>query len=97
MEGVAHLAFDVSPRTKATSVVEMKDEEYRLHPIFCAYFEFSYRRKRRATFSAEDLLLVMEDARGAIRKLLADRALTPSDEAPPQLEIFAQFYEGAKK
>lgn len=52
-EGVVHLAFEVSPRTKATSETEMRDDEYRLHPIFAPFFEMSYRRKRRITIDAD--------------------------------------------
>lgn len=49
-DGVAHLAFEADPRTKSTSNAEMKDDEYRLHPIFCAFFEISHRKKRRTSF-----------------------------------------------
>lgn len=92
-DGVGHLAFEVTPRTKATSDSEMKDEEYRVHPIYAAFFEYSYRRKRRTTFRAEDLLLLRSKPAKAIRQLLGDSAATPVDEAPPQLHMFAKFYE----
>ena len=71
----------------------MRDEEYRIHPIYSAFFEFSYRRKRRATFSAEDLLLLRSNPKKAIRNLLGDSPTEPHDNAP-QLEMFSAFYEG---
>lgn len=96
MEGVSNLAFEASPRTKATSVAEMKDEEYRLHPIFCPYFEFSHRRKRRTTFDAAVLLGVSTNPREAIRALLADRTITADDDLPQQLDIFSSFFSGGQ-
>ncbi|MFT3836659.1 MAG: hypothetical protein QM723_06655 [Myxococcaceae bacterium] len=95
-DGVSHLAFEVAPRTKPTSPVELKDEEFRLHPIFSAYFEFSYRRKRRTQFSAEDLLLVMSNPRKAVRELLKGRPVTDEADLPTQLDIFSTFYGGGK-
>lgn len=91
-DGVAHLAFEATPRTKATSLAEMRDEEYRIHPIFSAFFEYSYRRKRRVTFNAEDLLLLRANPARAIRNLLGGP--DSAGELPSQLQMFAPFYEG---
>lgn len=94
-DGVAHLAFEVSPRTKATSNSELKDDEYRLHPIFSAFFEISHRRKRRMTLDAADLLAVLEDKPGkAISKLLDGKIQSPEQELPEQLALFSAFYSG---
>lgn len=93
-EGVAVQVFEVSPRTKATSDAEMKDDEYRLHPIYCPFFEFSHRRKRRIVLSADTLASLDENPRQAISSLLAGRIETPLDELPEQLSLFAAFFEG---
>lgn len=96
-DGVSNLAFEVFPRTKPTSPAETKEEdEYRIHPIYCPYFEFSHRKKRRATFAAESLLKINSSPRDAIRELLAGRAEL-SDDDPIQLEIFSAFYSGGTK
>ena len=93
-EGVAYLAFEASPRTKATSPVEMKDDEYRLHPIFSAFFEISHRRKRRTTFSATQLRSILTDSPGrAISSMLASGRQTSSDQLPEQLAFFSTFFE----
>lgn len=93
-EGVAHMAFEATPRTKATAQTEMRDAEYRIHPIYAPFFEFSHRRKRRATFAADDLLLVRENPRRAIAKLIG-RSRTVVDGAEPmQMQMFSQFYDG---
>jgi hypothetical protein len=98
-EGVAQLAFEVTPRTKATTEVEMKDDEYRLHPIFCPFFEFSYRHKRRITFKAELLLALArpggkEGPSQVISKLLEGRVQEDPDALPEQLGMFSAFYSG---
>ena len=93
-EGVSYLAFEVAPRTKATTEAEMRDDEYRLHPIFCAFFEFSHRRKRRVTFAADALLAVAVNPANAIKELLGGREQTDVDDLPGQLAMFAPFYKG---
>ena len=94
-EGVAHLAFEVSPRTKATSDSELKDDEYRLHPVFSAFFEISHRRKRRMTLDAANLLAVLEDNPGkAISALLNGKEQSAEQELPEQLALFSAFYSG---
>lgn len=93
-EGVAHLAFEVTPRTKATSQAEMRDDEYRIHPIFSAFFEFSHRRKRRITFSADTLLKLATRPGEAITEMLDNREQTESEQLPEQLAIFTDFFRG---
>lgn len=96
-EGVGHLAFEVEARTKATSSLEMKDDEFRLHRIFSAFFEISHRKKRRMSFDAGHLLDVLADhpAR-AISALLDDRPVSEDDSLPEQLAFFSSFYEESK-
>lgn len=91
-EGVANLAFEVTPRTKATTQREMRDDEFRLHPIFAAFFEYSHRRKRRCTFSAESLLDVLANPARALAALMGQEA-TSTEELPQQLAMFSSFYE----
>jgi hypothetical protein len=96
-EGVGHLAFEVDPRTKATTHSEIRDEEFRLHRIFCAFFEISHRKKRRMTFDAKDLLGVLQDNPSrAISALLGNSHQTAEDQLPEQLAFFSAFYEDSK-
>jgi len=92
-EGVAHLAFEETARTKATSPLEMRDEEYRIHPIFCAFFEFSHRRKRRVTFEASTLLKLAAHPSQALSEMMSDRTVTPAAELPEQLAMFTDFFD----
>ena len=95
-EAVSHLAIEATPRTKATTQAEMRDEEYRLHPIFCPFFEFSHRRKRRVTFSADTLLKLKTNPSQAINELLDDRTQAEPEELPTQLAMFTAFYQGGR-
>jgi len=96
-EGAASLCFEVTPRTKPTNPLEMRDDEYRLHPIFCAFFEISHRRKRRTTFKASDLMLALEKPSQAISHLLDGGSQAVEDELPEQLAFFSSFFEGGTK
>lgn len=96
-EGIAHLAFESDPRTKLTSKAEMRDDEYRLHRIFCAFFEISHRKKRRMTFDAKHLLGVLEDSPSkAISAMLDNRPQSVEDDLPEQLALFSAFYDGGE-
>ena len=92
-DGVGHLAFAVSPRTKETGL-EIKDDEYRIHPIFSAYFVISHRKKRRKIFDAADLLDVISNPAKGMDNLLGGIEITTDDELPEQLAFFSAFYEG---
>lgn len=95
IEGVGHLAFEATPRTKATSNLEMKDDEYRLHRIFSGFFEISHRKKRSTTFKAEHLLAVLElKPSKAIMQLLEGCKQSDESELPEQLALFSSFYTG---
>jgi hypothetical protein len=94
-EGASTLAFEITPRTKATTQREMRDDEFRLHPIFAPFFEYSHRRKRRCTFTAESLLEILENPAKALATLM-ERQPTDADELPHQLAMFSSFYESSK-
>lgn len=97
-EGISHLAFESDPKTKPTSTVEMRDDEYRLHRIFCAFFEISHRKKRRMTFDAKQLLDVLGDRPSkAISELLEDCPQSAEQELPEQLAFFSAFYDDGEK
>lgn len=92
-EGVGHLAFEVEPATKLTRRAETREDEYRLHRIFSAFFEISHRRKRRMTFDAGNLIAVLGDHPGrAISSMLVDKIQVSEDDLPEQLALFSAFY-----
>ena len=90
--GIANLVFVSNPRTKATSDVEIRDEEYSLHPILAPFFEISYRKKRRITLKAGHLCMLRDDPKTAIAQLLRNVEQTPSEDLPEQLALFSSLY-----
>jgi hypothetical protein len=97
-EGVGHLAFEVTPRTKATTNLELKDDEFRLHRIFSAFFEISHRKKRRITFNSKDLLGILDNKPAkAIASLLEGEEQADIEDLPEQLAFFSAFYNEAGK
>jgi len=96
-EGVGHLAFEVEPGTKLTSRAETREDEYRLHRIFSAFFEISHRKKRRMTFDAQDLIAVLGDHPGrAISSMLENKPQVEEEDLPEQLALFSAFYGDAE-
>ena len=94
-EGIAHLAFESDAKTKLTSKAEIRDNEYRLHRIFSAFFEISHRKKRRMNFDAKDLLAVLDDSPSkAISAMLDGKQQSTEGDLPAQMALFSAFYEG---
>tara|TARA_R110001583_G_scaffold185246_1_gene345222 strand:+ start:320 stop:2206 length:1887 start_codon:yes stop_codon:yes gene_type:complete len=97
-EGVGHLAFEIAPRTKATSNFEMRDSEYRLHRIYSGFFEISHRKKRRTKFDAKFLLNVLDEKPSkAISSLLEGHHQSDESELPEQLALFNAFYTNSEE
>ena len=46
-EGIMHLALLRYPGSKLQGATEVRQVDYAIHPIFAAFFGFSYRRKRK--------------------------------------------------
>jgi hypothetical protein len=94
-EGVAHLAFECTPSTKATSSNEARENEYRLHPIYCGFFEISHRRKRRVLFDSTALMnITTGNPSKAISSMLEEKTQTDLEDLPEQLAFFSSFYNG---
>jgi hypothetical protein len=93
---VMHLALVRSPGTKLATEADIKQWDYSLHPIFAPYFNFSHRRKRKLEVSERELLRMVEAPQDAIKALLKGKASLVDDEAPEQLQLFNDYYVGAK-
>jgi KaiC/GvpD/RAD55 family RecA-like ATPase len=75
---------------------DTKEHDFELHPIFAAFFVYSYRRKRRISLSGEDLMALAGAApQGTIAKILRRNARNPSSDLPPQLELLSEFFDDA--
>jgi hypothetical protein len=90
-DGIGHLAFESFPRSKRTSGNEPGDNEYRIHPIYSAFFEISHRKKRRVAFDAATLEQLIDNPALGIASLLS-APISDDDDLPEQLGLFAPFY-----
>ena len=88
------LALKRSPGSKPGPVTDTKDFDYRLHPIFTAYFGFSHRKKRRMTITEREFLGLSDSHRSAISSIVRRTQRDPEAEPlPDQLRLFGQFFD----
>jgi len=92
---VMHLALVRSPGNKFTDETNTKDYLYAIHPIFSAFFVFSYRKKRRITIEQKDILDIITKPKETISKILKECnvKITTETNLPKQMEIFENFYD----
>lgn len=92
---VMHLALVRSPGNKFTDETNTKDYLYAIHPIYSAFFVFSYRKKRRITIEQKDILDIISKPKETITKILKECNVKVDTETnlPKQMEIFENFYD----
>jgi hypothetical protein len=91
---VMHLALLRAPGNKLTANSDTREFDYMVHPIFSAFFVFSYRRKRKMVMSAADLLGLVSDHRKAIKEVLERTERDDNLPLPDQLQLFETYYHG---
>jgi hypothetical protein len=93
---VMHLALLRFPGNKLSDEADTREHDYMIHPIFSAFFEFSYRRKRKMIISGNQLLGLVREPRHAVREILSQAGRTEDDEVPfpEQLKLFENYYHG---
>ena len=96
---VMHLALIRSPGNKLIDETDTREYDYMLHPIFSAFFIFSYRRKRKFSITLNQFLALISDHKKAIRKILSQhnldstKALAEAEPLPDQLCLFGPYYD----
>jgi hypothetical protein len=92
-EGVMHLAFIRSYGNKLAHESDVRAYDYMIHPIFCAFFEYSHRRKRKLALSEADILGLIDNPSATIDKILKEQNRVLSDaELPEQMTLLGDFY-----
>lgn len=88
--GVMNLALVRMPSNKLSSVKNLKEFQYQLHPIFAPYFNYSFRKKRKLTLSEKDILDCIDSPNEAVASILNRRNVSVEDEdaVPTQLLLF---------
>lgn len=93
---VMHLALLRFPGNKLANETDTREYDYMVHPIFSAFFVFSYRRKRKMALSGRQLLGLVKEPKKAIKEVLAktNRDLDGEQPLPEQMRLFEGYYHG---
>lgn len=94
---VMHLALIRIPGNKLTDEAHTRDYLYTIHPIYAAYFVFSYRRKRKLMINQNEFLGVINSPKETIRSILERFKISIDSEVikkslPVQLSMFEDYY-----
>ncbi len=90
---VMHLALVRSVANKRTDL-DLKGYDYSVHPIYSAFFVFSYRRKRKLRLTPNQLMALVREPKTGIRQILRQNNRGDEDyPLPDQLRLFEGFYE----
>jgi len=92
---VMHLAL-VRSVTNKRADMDLKAYDYAVHPIFSAFFNFSYRRKRKLRLTPSQLLALVQEPRATIRQILRQNNRKEDYPLPEQLRLFEGFYGAAQ-
>ncbi|MCY2928790.1 MAG: hypothetical protein NTV86_04720 [Planctomycetota bacterium] len=90
---VMHLALIRFPGNKPASETDTREYDYMVHPIYSAFFVFSYRRKRKMVISGTDLMGLVLQPKKAIRDILGSQNRSLDEPLPDQLRLFEGFYD----
>lgn len=89
---VMHLAL-VRTVANKRAVHDLKAYDYAVHPVFAAFFNFSYRRKRKMRLTPTQLMSLVREPKAAIRQILRQNNRQEDYPLPEQLRLFEVFYD----
>ena len=94
---VMHLALIRIPGNKLTDEAHTRDYLYTIHPIYSAYFVFSYRRKRKLMINQKEFLGIINSPKETIKSVLEKFKIPVGNNElkrplPVQLSIFENYY-----
>jgi hypothetical protein len=91
---VMHLALVRSSGNKLSEDTDTRKQIYTVHPIFSAYFVFSYRKKRKIRLTQDSILELVKDSKASIKKIIRKYNLNKEEsDLPQQMQIFGEFYD----
>lgn len=91
-DGIMHLALLRYPGSKLQQQTNVRQFDYMIHPIFSAFFGYSYRRKRKIKLNDKDILNLVSQPSIAIREIVERQNRTLDVDLPEQMELFGGFY-----
>jgi len=88
-----HLALVRTSGSKLSDVGDTRDYDYMIHPIFSAFFEYSYRKKRKIILDDDDICGFTINPKDTIRKVLKRNNREELQFLPEQLHLFEMYYD----
>ena len=83
---------------KSQSPLDVKGDLYSLHPIFSAFFTYTYRRKRKMKLAPGAILGLIDEPRPALRRILGTEWTgerdSPDRGASGEISQIAIFEDG---
>ena len=95
-DAVMHLALVRASGTKLGGDADTRTYDYMLHPIFSAFFRYSYRLKRKMGLTTSELLGLIENPKPTIGQILKRHHRNIPEALPGQLQLFGGFLESSQ-
>jgi len=91
---VNHLALIRLTGSKLSDPGDTRDADYAIHPIYSAFFVFTYRKKRKMTLTCDEFLSLVQQPKSAIHEILGKSNRLPDhhDCLPEQMSLFEGYY-----
>jgi len=93
-QAVMHLALERTPGSKLIQSEERQEYDYRLHPIFSPFFNYSHRKKRKFPIDEIQFINLIDNPAPTIKAVLKKRNISDDESLPDQLNLFGSFYAG---
>jgi hypothetical protein len=90
---VMHLALLRTLGNKLGDESDTREYDYMVHPIFSAFFEFSYRRKRKMKLVTSDIYGLVKSPKKTIKEILKKNNRRETEPLPDQLLLFEAYYD----
>lgn len=91
-EGIMHLALLRFSGSKLQDQTDIRQFDYSVHPIFSAFFGFSYRRKRKLRLDDREICDLVDRPKIAIGAIVSRQNRTMVEELPEQMNLFSDYY-----
>lgn len=92
---VMNLALVRSTGNKLNKATHTRDYIYSIHPVFAAFFVFSFRKKRKIVLRQQELLGFISNPKPTIKSVLLKSKIPDLEEQqalPSQMSLFERYY-----
>ena len=87
-----HLALLRFPGSKLQNQTDIRQFDYSVHPIFAAFFGFSYRKKRKLRLDDKEFCDLVDHPKMAIGSIISRQNRAMIEDLPEQMTLFSDYY-----